>query len=353
MDSSFDEFYMQRCLQLATLGAGNVAPNPMVGAVLVHEGRIIGEGYHRQYGYAHAEVNCVRSVKPEDQHLIPASTIYVSLEPCAHYGKTPPCAELIVAQKIKEVVIGCVDTFSQVSGKGIAILKDAGISVRTGILEAACRQLNDRFFTFHEQQRPYIILKWAQNADGFMAAADGSPVRISNHLTDRLVHRWRSEEPGILVGAGTAVADNPRLNNRLWTGKDPVRIVIDPALKTPRSHHLYSDGIPTLFFTAATANQEGAVEFITTDFTQPLLPQLMHQLHKKRILSVLVEGGPFTLQQFIASGLWDEARVIVGNNAAAAGLTAPTLPNALLTATTVLEGDKILYYRNTKDKTAA
>jgi len=353
MDSSLDEFYMQRCIQLAKLGAGNVAPNPMVGAVLVHEGRIIGEGYHRQYGYAHAEVNCVRSVKPEDQHLIPASTIYVSLEPCAHYGKTPPCAELIVSQKIGEVVIGCIDTFSQVSGKGIAILKEAGITVRTGVLEAACRELNDRFFTFHEQQRPYIILKWAQNADGFMAAADGTPVRISHPLTDRLVHRWRSEEMGILVGANTAIGDNPRLNNRLWTGKDPVRIVIDRTLRTPRSHHLRSDAIPTLFFTAGPHGQEDTTEFITTDFTQPLLPQLMHQLHKKRILSILVEGGPFTLRQFIASGLWDEARVIIGNSAAAAGIAAPALPHALLSTTIELEGDKILYYRNTKDKIVA
>lgn len=351
MDSSFDEFYMQRCLQLAKLGAGNVAPNPMVGAVLVHEGRIIGEGYHQQYGHAHAEVNCVRSVKPEDQSLIPASTMYVSLEPCAHYGKTPPCAELIVAQRIGEVVIGCVDTFSQVSGKGIAILKDAGITVRTRVLEAACRELNDRFFTFHEQLRPYIILKWAQSAAGYMAAADGSPVRISNPLTDRMVHRWRSEEMGILVGTNTAVSDNPRLNNRFWTGKDPLRIVIDRSLKTPLQYHLWNDAAPTLFITAEAVSQQGRIETVTADFEKPLLPQLVQILHERRILSVLVEGGPYVLNEFIKAGLWDEARVITGSHSLPEGVIAPVLPHSLLTEETLLDGDRILYYRNRKEGT--
>lgn len=349
MDSSFDEFYMRRCLQLAKLGGGNVAPNPMVGAVLVHQGRIIGEGYHMQYGHAHAEVNCVRSVKPEDQPLIPAATMYVSLEPCAHYGKTPPCAELIVAQRIGEVVIGCVDTFSQVYGKGIAILENAGVSVRTRVLEAECRQLNARFFTFHEQQRPYIILKWAQSAVGFMAAADGSPVRISNPLTDRLVHRWRSEEMGILVGTNTAVADNPRLNNRYWTGKDPVRIVIDRALKTPPAYHLWSGKVPTLFITAKASSAEGLTETITADFTRPLLPQLMKVLHEKRILSVLVEGGPYVLNEFIHAGLWDEARVIIGSHSAPRGVQAPILSDSLLREEHMLDGDRILYYSNSKE----
>jgi diaminohydroxyphosphoribosylaminopyrimidine deaminase/5-amino-6-(5-phosphoribosylamino)uracil reductase len=351
MDSSFDEFYMQRCLQLAKLGAGNVAPNPMVGAILVHEGRIIGEGYHQQYGHAHAEVNCVRSVKPEDQPLIPASTMYVSLEPCAHYGKTPPCAELIVAQRIGEVVIGCVDTFSQVSGKGIAILQDAGIIVRMRVLEAACRELNDRFFTFHEQQRPYIILKWAQSAAGYMAAADGSPVRISGPLTDKLVHRWRSEEMGILVGTNTAVSDNPRLNNRFWTGKDPLRIVIDRSLKTPRHYHLWNDAAPTLFITSEAASQQGGIETVTANFEEPLLPQLVQILHERRILSVLVEGGAYVLNEFIKAGLWDEARVIIGSHSLPDGVNAPVLPHSLLTEETLLDGDRILYYRNRKEGT--
>jgi diaminohydroxyphosphoribosylaminopyrimidine deaminase/5-amino-6-(5-phosphoribosylamino)uracil reductase len=352
MDSSLDEFYMQRCLQLAKLGAGNVAPNPMVGAVLVYEGRIIGEGYHRQYGFAHAEVNCVHSVKPADKHLIPASTMYVSLEPCAHYGKTPPCAELIISQQISTVVIGCVDTFSQVAGKGIDMLKAAGITVRTGVLEAAARELNSRFFTFHEQKRPYIILKWAQNADGFMAGADGRPVRISNSLTDRLVHRWRSEEMGILVGTNTAVADNPRLNNRLWTGKDPVRIVIDRTLKTPRDYHLWH-GPATLFITGKQAEKQGTAEMATADFAQPLLPQLMNILHDRRILSVLVEGGAHVLREIITAGLWDEARVIIGNNPLAQGVKAPVLPHALLKETQTLESDQVLFYRNRKEAKTA
>lgn len=333
---------MQRCLQLAKLGAGHVAPNPMVGAVLVYKGRIIGEGYHRQYGFAHAEVNCVNSVKEEDKPLIPASTIYVSLEPCAHHGKTPPCANLIVAKGIKEVVIGCVDTFSKVSGKGIEILKNAGIQVRTGILERECRELNSRFFTFHEQKRPYIILKWAQSPAGFIAPADGKPVRISNAFSDRLVHRWRSEEMSILVGTTTALTDNPRLNNRLWTGKDPIRLVIDRTLKIPRNYHLWKGN--TLFFTEVQDEQK---ETIQVDFQQPLLPQIMQHLHERSIQSVLVEGGANTLQQFISAGLWDEARIIAGTTQFPDGLPAPVLQNALLTNETDLEGDRIMYYRKT------
>jgi len=326
MDRRIDELFMSRCIQLATLGAGSVAPNPMVGAVLVHEGRIIGEGYHRIYGQAHAEVNCINSVQPADRHLIPAATIYVSLEPCAHYGKTPPCANLIVAENIREVVIGCVDTFSAVAGKGISILENAGITVRTGILEAQCRALNSRFFTFHEQKRPYIILKWAQCQAGYMGSEDGHPVRISNQYTDRLVHRWRSEESSILVGSGTAVMDNPRLNNRLWTGKDPLRIVIDPKQKVPHTHHLYDESQPTFFFSGNT------------------LTQLMQELHEQRVLSVIVEGGAGTLTRFIAEGLWDEARVIRGAITLPGGLSAPRLTKAKLTTETSLLGDHIFIY---------
>ncbi|SFD03970.1 diaminohydroxyphosphoribosylaminopyrimidine deaminase [Chitinophaga sp. CF118] len=345
MDSTFDEFFMQRCLQLARLGAGQVAPNPMVGAVLVHQGRIIGEGYHRLYGFAHAEVNCVQSVKPEDQHLIPAATMYVSLEPCAHHGKTPPCANLIVAQGIKEVVIGCVDTFSKVSGRGIEILKDAGITVRTAVLEQECRELNNRFFTFHEKKRPYIILKWAQSPAGYIGTIDGKPVRISNAFSDRLVHRWRSEEMSILVGTNTALMDNPRLNNRLWTGKDPIRLVIDRTLKIPRQNHLWDGSIATLFFTEHASGKDGLTETVQVDFQQPLLPQLMQQLYERHIQSVLVEGGANLLQHFITTELWDEARVITGTNLFPGGLPVPAMPHAELTGQTDLEGDRILYYR--------
>jgi len=322
MDSSLDEYFMRRCLQLAKLGAGNVAPNPMVGAVLVHEGRIIGEGYHQLYGFAHAEVNCVNSVV--EKELIPASTMYVSLEPCAHHGKTPPCANLIVAQGIKEVVVGCVDTFSKVAGKGIEILKNVGVTVRTGVLEKECRELNSRFFTFHEQQRPYIILKWAQSANGYMGAADGQPVRISNAFSDRLVHRWRSEEMSILVGANTALKDNPRLNNRLWTGKDPVRVVLGSASKIPQDYHLHDGSVETIYYSGFSG--------------------MLQDLYTRNIQSILVEGGANVLSQFINAGLWDEARVIIGTTLLNGGLQAPVLP-ATAYNTEHLEGDKILYYR--------
>ncbi|WP_245898684.1 bifunctional diaminohydroxyphosphoribosylaminopyrimidine deaminase/5-amino-6-(5-phosphoribosylamino)uracil reductase RibD [Chitinophaga niastensis] len=338
---------MQRCLELAAMGAGQVAPNPMVGAVLVHQGRIIGEGYHQQYGQAHAEVNCVNSVPEGDRSLIPLATMYVSLEPCAHHGKTPPCADLIVSQGIKQVVIGCVDTFSEVAGKGIEKLHKAGISVQTGVLEAACRDINRRFFTFHEKKRPYIVLKWAQSSNGLMAGSNGAPVKISNALSDRLVHKWRSEEMGILVGTRTALSDNPRLNNRLWTGKDPVRLIIDRELKIPRSYHVWDGSIPTIFITAAETDTNGLTETLTLDFQQALLPQLMEKLHHRKIQSVLVEGGSYVLQRFMEAALWDEARIITGTGTLPEGLAAPVLTNALLIDTVELEGDRIDFYSRT------
>ncbi len=347
MNHQQNELFMQRCLQLAQLGAGHAAPNPMVGAVLVHQGRIIGEGYHRQYGQAHAEVECVRSVAEEDRPLITRATMYVSLEPCAHFGKTPPCADLIVAQGIPEVVIGCTDTFSEVSGKGIEKLQKAGIKVTTGVLERACRELNRRFFTYHEKKRPYIVLKWAQCPAGFMATLSGEPVRLSNEYSDRLVHRWRSEEMAIMVGTNTALTDDPRLTNRLWTGKDPIRLVIDRELKTPAHYRLRDGSVPTWFFTERTSGSEGLTETIHTDFRQPILPQLMERLHEKKVTSVLVEGGAYLLQRFVEAGLWDEARVINGSNMLPDGIKAPVLPRALLMEETTLEGDRILYYRKT------
>lgn len=343
MNSTFNEFFMQRCLELAAMGAGQVAPNPMVGAVLVHQGRIIGEGYHRQYGQAHAEVNCVNSVTAEDQSLIPLATMYVSLEPCAHHGKTPPCADLIVSRGIKEVVIGCIDTFSAVAGKGIEKLEKAGVTVHTGMLEAECRHINRRFFTFHEKKRPYIVLKWAQGPNGIMAAADGAPVKISNPYSDRLVHKWRSEEMGILVGTRTAIMDNPRLNNRLWTGKDPVRLVIDREGKVPHTHHLWDGSIPTIFITATHAETHGLTETMQVDFAD-LLPVLLKQLQQRQIQSILVEGGPHLLQQFIAAGLWDEARIITGTVTLADGLAAPLLTSANRVDTVLVNGDRIDFY---------
>jgi diaminohydroxyphosphoribosylaminopyrimidine deaminase/5-amino-6-(5-phosphoribosylamino)uracil reductase len=272
--------------------------------------------------------------------------MYVNLEPCAHYGKTPPCADMIVAQGIPQVVIGCTDTYSEVSGKGIEKLQQGGVQVTTGMLERACRELNRRFFTFHEKKRPYIVLIWAQCPAGFMATLSGEPVRLSNEYSDRLVHRWRSEEMAILVGTNTALTDDPRLTNRLWTGKDPVRLVVDRELKTPRQYHLWDGSVPTWFFTEKESGSNGLTETVQIDFRQPLLPQLMQRLYERKITSILVEGGAYVLHRFIEAGLWDEARVINGSNMLPEGYKAPVLPRALLIEETALEGDRILYYRN-------
>lgn len=333
---------MQRCLELSLTGEGHVAPNPMVGAVLVHEGKIIGEGYHRLYGQAHAEVNCVNSVPENLQRFIPHATMYVSLEPCSHYGKTPPCADLIIARRIPRVVIGCVDTFSAVSGRGIRRLQEARVEVTTGVLEKECRTINRRFFTFHEQQRPYIILKWAQSSDGYMAPPDGRPVRISHPYTDRLVHRWRSREAGILIGTHTALQDNPRLTTRLWPGKHPVRLVIDRHLRIPVDFHLHDTEAPTLFFTERT----GGDKTVTLDFSRNILPQLLSELHARNIQSVIVEGGRHLLEQFIESGLWDEARVITGEHPLHDGLRAPVLPNASLQESFRVHHDEIAVFQH-------
>ena len=236
---------MTRCLQLAQLGAGNVAPNPMVGAVLVYEEKIIGEGYHRKYGEAHAEVNCINSVKESNRELIEKSTLYVSLEPCSHYGKTPPCSDLIIQNKIKKVVIGCQDIYKEVSGKGILKLRNAGVEVISGVLEKESVDLNKRFFTFHQKFRPYIILKWAQTANTKIGSTN-ERILISNEYTNRLVHKWRSEEAAVLVGTNTAVQDDPFLTTRLWKGKNPVRIVIDKELKLPPSLNIFDTNSQTI-----------------------------------------------------------------------------------------------------------
>ncbi|GEP96562.1 riboflavin biosynthesis protein RibD [Chitinophaga cymbidii] len=341
MDSISHEIFMQRCLQLAATGMGQVAPNPMVGAVLVHDGRIIGEGYHQVFGQAHAEVNCVNSVPADQQELIAKSTMYVSLEPCSHHGKTPPCADLIISRRIPRVVVGCVDSFSEVAGRGIRLMREAGIEVITGVLEAACRDLNKRFFTFHEQQRPYIILKWAQSRDGYIAGAEGQPVRISNVYTDRLVHQWRSREMGIMVGTRTALRDDPALTTRLWPGKSPVRLVIDRHLQVPETHRLRDGSAPTIFITEKVTD---AVKTIRPDFNGEIIPQILPQLHAENIQSVIVEGGAHLLQQFFNSGYWDEARVITGSRVIGGGVAAPLMTNAVLRDEMELHGDRIACY---------
>ncbi|UYQ93994.1 bifunctional diaminohydroxyphosphoribosylaminopyrimidine deaminase/5-amino-6-(5-phosphoribosylamino)uracil reductase RibD [Chitinophaga horti] len=339
------EIFMQRCLQLASLASGFTAPNPMVGAVLVHNGRVIGEGFHQIYGQAHAEVNCVNSVSPEDRQLIPEATMYVSLEPCAHHGKTPPCADLIIRERIPQVVIGCVDTFSAVSGKGIEKLEAAGVKVVTGVLEQECRELNKRFFTYHEKKRPYIVLKWAQSPQGYIAH-DNAPAMISNEVTNRLVHRWRSEEMSIMVGTRTALIDNPHLNNRLWTGLSPIRLILDPHLKVPADYNVHDMNALSFFITDKQTPVPDRVNVIPLDFTAALIPQLMEVLHQRQILSVLVEGGANLLQQFIDAGCWDEARVITGKRGPQSGLRAPQLKQGVPGEIITLDGDAIITYRN-------
>lgn len=341
MDSISHEIFMQRCLQLAATGMGQVAPNPMVGAVLVHEGRIIGEGYHKVFGQAHAEVNCVNSVPADLEGLIDKSTMYVSLEPCSHHGKTPPCADLIISRRIPRVVVGCVDSFSEVAGRGIRLMQEAGIEVITGVLETECRTLNKRFFTFHEKQRPYIILKWAQSKDGYIAGPNAQPVRISNVYTDRLVHQWRSHEMGIMVGTRTALQDNPSLTTRLWPGKNPVRLVIDRSLQVPGDYQLRDETAPTIFITEQATD---VVKTMQLDFSGDIIPQLLPELHAANIQSVIVEGGAYLLQQFFNSGYWDEARVVTGSQALGDGIAAPVIEGGLLQDEIELHGDRIALY---------
>ncbi len=305
---------MNRCLQLAKLGEGHTAPNPMVGAVLVHEGIIIGEGYHRQYGQAHAEVNCINSVTESNRLMIARSTMYVSLEPCAHFGKTPPCADLIVQYKIPKVVIGCTDAFAKVNGLGIQKLKDAGIEVITGVLEKEALELNKRFFCFHKNKRPYIILKWAQTADGFIAKENFEAVAISNEYSNRWVHKMRADEMAIMIGANTALHDKPSLTARRWPGKNPVRIFIDKQLKLEASAALFNNDADVILVNETTEKQEGHIHFFKTVKEKAMLPQLMELLFKKNITSVLVEGGSHLLRSFIEAGLWDEAYVITNKS---------------------------------------
>ena len=343
---SIDEQYMSRCIQLGKLGAGNVAPNPMVGAVLVYDDKIIGEGYHQKYGEGHAEVNCINSVSEKNKSLIEKSTIYVSLEPCSHYGKTPPCADLIIGNNIKKVVIGIKDIYKEVAGTGIKKLKDAGIEVTTGVLEKECGDLNKRFFTFHQQQRPYIMLKWAQSANDQIGSKNGERILISNEYTNRLVHKWRSEEASILIGTGTAIQDNPSLTTRLWKGENPVRIVIDKELKLSANLNVFSKETNTIIFNFVKESNEGNLQFIKLK-KEKFLEEMLDVLYKINVQSVLVEGGAKTLQSFIDAGLWDEARVITNEEMVIEnGIGAPEMKNFKLINQKRYFNDSISYFRN-------
>lgn len=392
---------MQRCIQLAGLAIGDVAPNPMVGAVLVHQDKVIGEGYHQQYGGPHAEVVCIASVKEEHRHLISSSILYVSLEPCAHWGKTPPCADLIIENKIPQVVVGCRDLFVQVNGKGIDKLKAAGINVTIGVLEEECKKLNKRFFTFHQERRPYIILKWAETGDGKMAAAlppergladaqhlpvgesvnemgsltgevrseglatpplggrgAGSRLYISNDYTSRMVHKWRSEEAAILVGTNTALYDNPQLNTRLSPGKNPVRIVVDMNLRLPQTLNVFDGTVPTIIFNKhqhslpigkTDPHTLTGLHYYQITEDVSLVHQLLNGLFHLNIQSILVEGGAQLLQSFIDEGVWDEARIIRNESLIVGeGLSAPKLLHHSLEKTETIFFNTLFFYRNTK-----
>jgi len=323
---SLPETFMQRCLDLALLGMGEVAPNPMVGCLIVHQGMIIGEGYHRKFGHPHAEVNAIGSVR--NPELLAQSTLYVSLEPCSHFGKTPPCADLIIECGIPHVVIGTIDPFAKVAGTGIERMRKAGIEVEVGLLESECQQLNRRFFTFHEKKRPYILLKWAQTLDGFIdtdRTETQHPTWITNDLSKRLVHKQRSEESAILIGTNTAEYDNPALTVREWKGNQPVRMVIDRSHRLDAGLHILDSKVLTWVFTEKETTDVENLKFIQLDFNQNILPQFLEALYERNILSVIIEGGSILLNSFLEAGLWDEAFVYSGNQFFGKGVKAPAI----------------------------
>ena len=339
-----DEIYMQRCIDIAKRGIRAVAPNPMVGCVLVVEDKIIGEGYHERYGEAHAEVNAINNVS--NQNLLKSATLYVSLEPCSHTGKTPPCCDLLIQKGIKKVVVGTKDPNPLVGGKGIEKLKNSGIEVSEGILKDQCLELNKRFFTFHEKQRPYVILKWAQTLDGFLdqIRKDGEQKInwISEPETKTLVHKWRSEEQSILVGRNTITNDNPSLTVRDYGGMNPIRLVIDSQLQISGNLNIYSKDAPTIVFNRVKDKKENNVEWIKIKETST--NSILEELYRRGIQSVFVEGGSRTLQYFIIDNLWDEARVIVGQKYFKEGYKAPII-NKVPIKSMPFGKDMIHYYK--------
>ncbi|PZX57938.1 bifunctional diaminohydroxyphosphoribosylaminopyrimidine deaminase/5-amino-6-(5-phosphoribosylamino)uracil reductase RibD [Algoriphagus chordae] len=336
-----DLLYMQRALELAEFGRGKVSPNPMVGCVIVYEDKVIGEGYHQEYGKAHAEVNAINSVLNPD--LLAESTVYVTLEPCAHFGKTPPCANLLVEKKVKKVVIATFDSNPLVGGKGIQILKEAGIEVETGVLEKQARIQNKRFFTQIEEKRPYVILKWAQTADGFVAREDFSSKWITNASSRQLVHKWRAEEDAIMVGKNTAKYDDPALNVRDWVGKNPLRIVVDNKLELPNSLKLFDEAVPTICFNTQKSELRGTLEFVKLN-SGFLVKDMLEELHKRQIQSVIIEGGSYLLNKFLASELWDEARVFTSSNEFGSGIAAPIPPTPVSETIEILEDTLRIYH---------
>lgn len=350
---STDERYMTRCLQLARCGKAKAVPNPMVGAVIVHNGTIIGEGYHRQCGGPHAEVNAIRSVN--DEHLLHEATIYVSLEPCSHYGKTPPCADLIIKKKIPRVVIGCRDSFDQVDGRGILKLREAGIDVTIGVLEKECQQLNRAFFTYHKEKRPYITLKWAQSTDGYIDTQrsekeEREPTQLSNEGNAVRVHRLRALSDAILVGRRTAMLDNPSLTTRLWPGHNPLRLVIDRQGRLSKKLRLFDKMVKTVLFTEVFRDfsDSDMIEQVRLDFDSDILPQINQWLYEHKVQRLLVEGGTDTLQRFIDAGLWDEAHIETAPTKLRGGVKAPHIGSEHKKETFDCSGHQINYFLHEK-----
>ncbi|HEX8015927.1 MAG TPA: bifunctional diaminohydroxyphosphoribosylaminopyrimidine deaminase/5-amino-6-(5-phosphoribosylamino)uracil reductase RibD [Flavobacterium sp.] len=346
---NIDEKYIKRCIELAQNGFGTTYPNPMVGSVIVYEDKIIGEGWHKKAGEPHAEVNAIRSVK--DKSLLKNATIYVSLEPCSHFGKTPPCCDLIIEHKIPTVVVGTVDPNEKVAGRGIKKIIESGASVIVGILENECYELNKRFFTFHNKKRPYIILKWAESQDGFLSPEkqinqERKPVWITNQYSRQLVHKWRSEEQAIFTGTQTVIDDNPKLNVRDWSGNNPTRVVLDQNSRISKSSSIFDDSVKTIIFTKSEISLSTEnTTFEVINFNQNIIPQILAVLYQNQIQSIIIEGGLQTLQSFIDANIWDEARIFTGQNFLKKGTKAPVLSrkNALKT---YIQKDELIYLRN-------
>jgi len=340
---------MQRCIDLAQNAMGKTYPNPMVGSVVVYKDNIIGEGWHQKAGDAHAEVNAIHSV--QDKSLLKKATIYVSLEPCSHFGKTPPCADLIIAHKIPKVVIGCLDPNPKVAGRGVKKLLESGCEVAVGILESECKSLNKRFFSFHQKKRPYIILKWAQTTDGFIAPREqktGKPFWITGKASKQLVHKWRSEEQAILVGTTTVLKDNPQLTNRLWEGNNPVRVVIDQHLKINKDAAVLDGNVKTIVLTSKTKSNNNDlknVHFENVAFDKNLAKHICEVLYKHQIQSLIIEGGAQTLNTFIGENLWDEARVFTSQKILNEGVKSPLL-NKKINQTLQITEDRLSFYYN-------
>lgn len=340
--ADFHHKMIKRCLQLAENGLGTTYPNPMVGCVIVQGRKIIAEGWHHQAGEPHAEAVAVGQI--HDQEVLKKSTLYVSLEPCAHHGKTPPCADLIIQHQIPQVVVGTTDPFSKVNGLGIQKMMEAGIDVMVGIGEKKCVNLNKRFFTFHQKSRPYVILKWAQTANGFMARENKEQKWITNEYSKQLVHKWRTEEQAILVGTKTVETDNPQLNARIWTGNQPIRLVLDKDLKLNPNSYIFDKSQRTIVFTEKQKLNEFNLEYLKVSFDQNLAQNVLGKLYEYGIQSVIIEGGKRTLETFIKRGLWDEARIFTSSEGWETGIKSPEISGKLI-RTKMISTDKLEIYQ--------